>query len=87
MNPPQNTEYARGSEYIMYYLFIRKIEFTSYHASLNQKYLHGPLFVYFVGVSDKGHELRETIFKHKIVNIFLPVSFNICFGCSKEPSH
>ena len=23
----------------------------------------------------------------KIVNIFLPSSFNICFGCSKEPSH
>ena len=22
----------------------------------------------------------------KIVNIFLPISFNICFGCSKEPS-
>ena len=23
----------------------------------------------------------------KIVNIFLSISFNICFGCSKEPSH
>ena len=23
----------------------------------------------------------------KNVNIFLPISFNICFGCSKEPSH
>ena len=23
----------------------------------------------------------------KIVNIFLPISFNICFGCSKEPSN
>ena len=26
-------------------------------------------------------------FGHKIVNIFLPISFNICFGYSKEPSH
>ena len=26
-------------------------------------------------------------FQHKIVNIFLSISFNICFGCSKEPSH
>ena len=26
-------------------------------------------------------------FQRKIVNIFLPISFNICFGCSKEPSH
>ena len=25
--------------------------------------------------------------KHKFVNIFLPINFNICFGCSKEPSH
>ena len=24
------------------------------------------------------------IFYHKIVNIFLSTSFNICFGCSKE---
>ena len=26
-------------------------------------------------------------FERKIVNIFLTMSFNICFGCSKEPSH
>ena len=30
---------------------------------------------------------RKKNFKLKIVNIFLPISFNICFGCSKEPSH
>ena len=24
-------------------------------------------------------------FERKIVNIFLPISLNICFGCSKEP--
>ena len=23
----------------------------------------------------------------KIVNIFLSISLNMCFGCSKEPSH
>ena len=23
----------------------------------------------------------------KIVNIFLPINLNVCFGCSKEPSH
>ena len=23
----------------------------------------------------------------QIVNIFLPINFNISFGCSKEPSH
>ena len=26
-------------------------------------------------------------FQRKIVNSFLPINFNICFGCSKEPSH
>ena len=29
----------------------------------------------------------KQIFKHKIVIIFLPISLNMCFGCSKEPSH
>ena len=27
------------------------------------------------------------IFERKIVNIVLPISFNICFGYTKEPSH
>ena len=26
-------------------------------------------------------------FQRKIVNIFLPIIFGICFGCSKELSH
>ena len=32
--------------------------------------------------------LDETnkIFEHEIVNVFLPIHFIICFGCSKEPS-
>ena len=29
----------------------------------------------------------NNIFKHKTVNIFLPISHKICFGCSQEPSH
>ena len=35
------------------------------------------------------HELQVKINKNRqrtIVNIFLPINFNICFGCSKEPS-
>ena len=31
-------------------------------------------------------EINNTI-ERKIVSIFLSISFNICFGCSKEPSH
>ena len=30
---------------------------------------------------------KYTKFLSRIFNIFLPISFNICFGCSKEPSH
>ena len=29
----------------------------------------------------------NTIFEGKIVIILLPISLNICFGCSKEQSH
>ena len=31
--------------------------------------------------------LYYKIFYHKIINIFLSISLNMCFGCSKEPSH
>ena len=31
--------------------------------------------------------LDKQTFQRKIVNIFLPINFNICFGCSKELSH
>ena len=31
--------------------------------------------------------LGKDFFERKIVNIVLPISFNICFGYSKEPSH
>ena len=30
--------------------------------------------------------LISKMFECKVVNIILPISFNICFGCSKEPS-
>ena len=31
--------------------------------------------------------LDEQGFQSKIVNFFLPISFNLCFGCSKKLSH
>ena len=31
--------------------------------------------------------LDKQSFERIIVNFFLPIRFNICFGCSKEPSH
>ena len=30
---------------------------------------------------------RRKFCEHKIVIIFLPINLNMCFGCSKEPSH
>ena len=38
-----------------------------------------------VGIFVSG--LVKHSFERKIVNIFLPISYNICFGCLKEPSH
>ena len=29
----------------------------------------------------------KEFFEHKIIIIFLPINLNMCFGCSKEPSH
>ena len=37
--------------------------------------------------STHDHWFRWTKFQRKVVNIFLPIIFSICFGCSKEPSH
>ena len=42
---------------------------------------------------DHWFEVHQSIgllskkFQRKIVNIFLPIIFSICFGCSQEPSH
>ena len=33
------------------------------------------------------HRYVYTLFERKIVVVFLPINLNICFGCSKEPSH
>ena len=38
------------------------------------------------------HQTREkgeinNIFESKIMIIFLSITYNMCFGCSKEPSH
>ena len=37
--------------------------------------------VHYTGLDINKH------FQRKNVNIFLPINFNIFFGCSKEPSH
>ena len=36
----------------------------------------------FIGI----HRFNKK-FQRKIINIFLPINLNICFGWSKEPSH
>ena len=37
--------------------------------------------------NDDHRSRLKKIIGRKIVNIFLSISFSICFGCSKEPSH
>ena len=44
-------------------------------------------FAVHLNINDSSTGLDKNIFERKIVNIFLPISFKICFGCSKEPSH
>ena len=34
-----------------------------------------------------SHRSIKDNFESKIVNIFFPIHLNMCFGCSKEPSH
>ena len=43
------------------------------------KPFHGHFPIMCIGLDNK-------IFQRTIVNIFLPINFNICFGCSEEPS-
>ena len=33
-----------------------------------------------------SHVKNNESFKRNIENLFLPISFNVCFGCSNEPS-
>ena len=56
---------------------------TGKHCNTTEKLLSGTfldLWEVYIGL-DKQNFLR------KIVNIFLPIIFSICFGCSKEMSH
>ena len=36
---------------------------------------------------DMGIGPDKEIYLHKILIIFLPINLNMCFVCSKEPSH
>ena len=45
------------------------------------------LFLPQIKINKFDIDRTNKTFVHKIVNIFLPIIFNICFGCSKEPSH
>ena len=38
-------------------------------------------------INYKSLGLDKQKLQRKIVNIFLPINFNVCFGCSEEPSH
>ena len=51
--------------------------------------LYIKVYVYCT-VATKSLYVQVKIYKYflrKIVNIFLPINFDICFGCSKEPPH
>ena len=69
--------------------FASKVPDQSAHISLHVLFLNESL--------DSGHHkpfsdglitgLDKQKIQRKIVNIFLPINFNICFECSKGPPH
>ena len=46
---------------------------------------HNELLVFVAYALYRG--LDKQFFECKIVNVFLLISLNKCFGCSEEPSH
>ena len=63
--------------------FERKLDATITRKRLDiQEALKRPM-----KVCKRPQVLINNFFERKIVNIFLPIHFNIYFGCSKEPSH
>ena len=45
------------------------------------------IYIQTFNILASPHVQINKIFERKIVNIFIPISFNIYFGCSKELSH
>ena len=70
--------------------FFKKVDFeinqpiTKKHAKLpsRQRVNHD----YIIPQVQIGNHFQRSC-QRTILNIFLAVSFNMCFGCSKEPSH
>ena len=58
---------------------------VSWHLKTYKKGIN--FLCYFVAGLESVFHSSHRNFECKIVNIFLPISFNICFGCYKEPSH
>ena len=68
------------------YLIYSVISLEFSHAYLFDLMItHAPISMYFkyIMVCSTGNKKIQ----RKNVNIFLPISFNICFGCSKDLSH
>ena len=68
--------WVRNTQLIFHYIFMT--DARTYAAADSEDF--GKLYHIPVISKDKN-------FESKIVNIFLFISFNICFGCSKESSH
>ena len=69
---------------------ICQFNLNMYHFGLHGRFRTDCIFLAVVllnlDVSAYAQVYIDKIVQHKIVNIFLPIIFNICFGCSKEPS-
>ena len=57
------------------------------HVVLFCSYTHGKFTKYETYTSCTGTGLVKRKFPRNFINIFLPITFSICFVCSKEPPH
>ena len=86
LTPSQITYFSGGDEKTL-------ISRSPYKSIISNKmfHVHSKLGIILKSVLNFSwavyHECERRLWKRKIVNIFLSTFFNICSGCSKEPSH
>ena len=73
------------------FLGVQRFEFRYFFSKMNifwgMDRLYNLLTYAFLNYNDYIDMILNKYFQRKIVNIFLPISLNICLWCSKEPSH
>ena len=72
-----------GHIFNMFFIFSESVTTSDGYRQGNVSFAN--FLLYYLWCISTG--LDKQNIQRKIVNIFLPINFSICFGCSKEPSH